>query len=89
MAAIFVLPLLLAPIYQHNRVKQTSMYLSGENTGDDESYYGAMGQMRQVELRNWYLTKICGEKRIIQIGRIACFAFLLSVFFLLLKDVII
>ncbi|MCL2884202.1 MAG: NADH-quinone oxidoreductase subunit L [Oscillospiraceae bacterium] len=88
MAAMFALPLLLSPLYRHNRVKQTSVYLSGENTGDDESYYGAMGQVKQVQLRNWYLTKLCGERRIMLIGILVSAAFLVIGFFLLVKGVI-
>jgi len=88
MAAIFVFPLLLAPIYQRNRVRETSVYLAGENTGDDESYYGAMGQVRHVELRNWYLTKLCGEKRIMLIGIIISLALLLIGLLILLRGVI-
>jgi ech hydrogenase subunit A len=59
---IFILPLILYPIYHKFSVKQTSLYLSGENTGDDESFYGGMGQVHRVELRNWYMQGIFGEE---------------------------
>jgi ech hydrogenase subunit A len=60
--AIFILPLILIPLYRHFKVKQTSVYLSGENTGDDESFYGSLGQTRKVELKNWYMQSVFGEK---------------------------
>ena len=61
MFALFLLPLLLMPLYRHFRVKDTTIYMSGENTGDNESYRGSAGTVRQVQLRNWYMSGIFGE----------------------------
>jgi ech hydrogenase subunit A len=59
---LFVLPLVLMPIYKRFSVKQTSLYMSGENTGDDESFYGSQGKVQKVELRNWYMNAFFGDE---------------------------
>jgi len=61
MGVLFMLPLLLIPIYRRNRIQRTSVYLSGLNTGDNQSFYGSMGKIHLVEHKNWYLQKFFGE----------------------------
>jgi ech hydrogenase subunit A len=38
--------------------------MGGENTGDNVSFYGAIGETRRVELRNWYMESYFGVKRL-------------------------
>ncbi len=59
---LFLMPIGLIPLYRKYRVKRTSVYLSGENTGDNESFHGSMGKDVKFELKNLYLNDIFGEK---------------------------
>jgi ech hydrogenase subunit A len=62
LSVLFVLPLLLIPIYKRNRARISSVYMSGQNTGDNKSFYGSMGQVKETVHRNWYMEKLFGEK---------------------------
>ena len=72
MCILFILPLFLIPLYRNYQVKPTSVYLSGENTGNNESFYGSMGEIRQIELRNWYMQRIAGDTVVSRISQIIC-----------------
>ncbi len=69
---LFILPIVLVPLYRHYKVKETSVYLSGQNTGDNESFYGSMGDVRQMELKNWYMEKYFGNHRVNQVALWLC-----------------
>lgn len=75
---LFLLPLIMIPLYRTYRVKPASSYLSGQNAGDNESFYGSMGEVRRLELRNWYLQSIISESKVQRVGQLAC-AVLLSI----------
>lgn len=62
LSLLFILPLLMGPLFRRQHLKQSHIYMGGQNTGDDESYYGSMGQIRSVELRNWYMKKQFGGR---------------------------
>ncbi|MCL2772421.1 MAG: NADH-quinone oxidoreductase subunit L [Oscillospiraceae bacterium] len=79
---LFIIPLILIPIYSKHRVKPTSVYLSGENTGDNVSFTGSMGQVRNVELRNWYMPALLKESRLLIIGYVSCAVIILGGFFI-------
>lgn len=57
---LFLIPLFLLP--NKNKHKRASVYLAGENQGDDVSFRGGLGAIQKVNFRNWYLTKFFGEK---------------------------
>ncbi len=38
--------------------------MAGENTGDNETFYGAMNEKRKMELSNWYMEDYFGPKRL-------------------------
>lgn len=59
---LFLAPTILIPLYKRHKVQSTSIYMAGENTGDNESFYGSMGQVRKAELRNWYMEDMFGDK---------------------------
>jgi len=84
---LFIIPLLLFPIYSKYRVKPTSVYLSGENTGDDLSYRGPMGKDNKVELKNWYMPSLLREGRLMAAGCVLCGMVLLSGFFMAMGGV--
>lgn len=64
MCLVFVIPLALIPIFRLWPAKQSLVYMAGENAGDDEclAAHGTELDGRRVELRNWYLSDIFGEK---------------------------
>lgn len=80
MCVLFILPVILIPFYRNHRVKSTSTYLAGENTGDDESFYGSMGEVRQLELRNWYMKDIVKESKYLHISYLICALLLVAGF---------
>jgi len=50
----------LIPLFK-NKGAKTSIYLAGENVGGEAAYHGALGQVREVELKNFYMKDIFGE----------------------------
>jgi len=64
MCILFLLGLVLTPIYRKRKVGKTSLYMAGENTGDNRSFYGSMGSVQEVESENWYLNNWFGEGRL-------------------------
>ena len=84
---LFVIPVILIPFYTKYRVRQSSMYLSGENTGDDTSFYGSMGQVRKVELRNWYFSSMLNEGKLLLAGYVVCTIIMLGGFFIAMGGV--
>ncbi len=86
---LFILPLILIPLYRKYTVKETSVYLSGENAGDDESYHGSMGVVQEVELRNWYMSEVIHENKAIIAGFILCSLILFVGFFVAIGGVFI
>jgi len=79
---LFIVPLVLIPYFTKHRVKPTSLYLSGVNTGDDMSFKGSMGQPRKFELRNWYMTAFLNETRFLQAGYVICAIIIIGGFFI-------
>jgi ech hydrogenase subunit A len=79
---LFILPIALMPYYSKHRVKTSTVYLSGENTGDDISFRGGMGQVRQLELRNWYMQALLHEGKLLAIGCVVCAMIILGGFFI-------
>ena len=58
---VFVIPLILRPIFKKHDVKSSLVYLSGENTGDNGHFYASRGQIHQIEMHNWYMEDLFGE----------------------------
>ncbi|MCL1839259.1 MAG: hypothetical protein FWG47_08150, partial [Propionibacteriaceae bacterium] len=81
LCALFIIPLILLPIFNKNRAKETSVYLAGANTGNDMSFVGSIGQEQKVELRNWYLPAYLHEKKLLTIGYVICSVVALGGFF--------
>ncbi len=63
LSMLIILPISFIPIYKNDRRRKVPIYMAGENTGDNETFYGAMGEVRKVELRNWYLEDYFGTKK--------------------------
>ena len=79
---LFILPVLLMPFYSKHSVKQSSVYLAGENTGDNISYRGSMRQTRKTELRNWYMPSLLHEGKLLFAGNIVSLVIMLGGFFI-------
>jgi ech hydrogenase subunit A len=61
---LLVIPISFIPIYKQDKRRIVPIYMAGENTGDNETFYGFAGEKRKVELSNWYLDSYFGPKRL-------------------------
>jgi ech hydrogenase subunit A len=64
LSMLIILPISFIPIYKNDTRRKVPIYMGGENTGDNENFYGFIGETRKVELRNWYMESYFGEKRL-------------------------
>ncbi|MEG1477931.1 MAG: hypothetical protein RSC20_00240, partial [Clostridiales bacterium] len=51
--------------------KIVSIYLSGENVGDDRTFRNSLKQPQQAQLKNWYMESYFGEHKMNLIGIIS------------------
>ena len=83
LSMLIILPVSFIPIYKSDKRRKVPIYMAGENTGDNETFYAAMGATRKVELRNWYVRKYFDVKiltlwsNIISVGLLIAGAILL------------
>lgn len=64
LSMLILLPISFIPFYKNDRRRTVSVYMGGENTGDNETFYGVMGDKRRIEMRNWYMDSYFGEKKL-------------------------
>jgi len=64
LSMLIILPISFIPVYKNDKRRRVPIYMAGENTGDNETFYGACGDKRQVELHNWYMDSYFGTKRL-------------------------
>ncbi|MDF2942495.1 MAG: hypothetical protein K0S01_1353 [Herbinix sp.] len=64
LSMFIILPISFIPIYKMNKRRRVPIYMAGENTGDNETFYGAAGVTQKLELRNWYMEGYFGVKRL-------------------------
>ncbi|MDF2485197.1 MAG: hypothetical protein K0R46_1365 [Herbinix sp.] len=64
LSMLVILPVSFIPIYKMNKRRRVPVYMAGENTGDNKTFYGAAGITRKLELRNWYMDSYFGVKRL-------------------------
>ncbi len=64
LSMLIILPISFIPIYKGDKRRRVPIYMAGENTGNNQSFYGSMGVTRKVELRNWYMEGYFGVKRL-------------------------
>ncbi len=64
LSMLLILPISFIPLYRKDKRRIVPVYMAGENTGDNETFYGSMGVERKVELRNWYLDSYFGRKKL-------------------------
>jgi len=61
---LIILPVSFIPIHKNDKRRIAPIYMAGENIGDNESFNGALGISRKVELRNWYMEDIFNNKKL-------------------------
>lgn len=64
LSMLIILPISFIPVYKNDKRRRVPIYMAGENTGDNETFYGACGTKQQVELHNWYMDSYFGAKRL-------------------------
>lgn len=77
---VAVIILLVIFFFGRTKKKIVPIYLSGVNEGDDLRFRGAMDTPRDFKLRNWYMEKYFGEKKMNIIGVVS--TSVLIIFFL-------
>lgn len=82
---IILLPILA---FGKSNKKLVHVYMAGENIGDDLSFRGAMGKPVKVSLRNWYMEKYFGEKKMLFAGSVFNSVVFVLVFAILLGGVL-
>ena len=70
LSMLILLPLSFISFYKKDKRRKIPIYMAGQNVGDNESFNGAIGAVRKVELRNWYMVRIFGNKKIVLWGNI-------------------
>jgi ech hydrogenase subunit A len=71
-----------------DRSTRVDVYMAGENAGDNETFHGALGKTREVELSNWYMRKPFGEGKLLTYGTILTVVFLAVMCSILMTKVI-
>lgn len=64
LSMLILLPISFIPIYKSDKRRIVPIYMAGENTGDNETFFGSIGTKRTVELRNWYVEKYFGVTKL-------------------------
>ncbi len=67
---LIVIPISFIPLYKQDKRRIVPIYMAGENTGDNESFYSAGGGTRQGELHNWYLKNYFGKEKLLFWGNL-------------------
>lgn len=63
-------------------------YLAGANVGDNTKFYGTMGQTKDLSLRNFYMEKYFGEKKLMLAGVIVSSGLIAIVFSIIVAVII-
>ena len=84
---LFIVPIVLMPIYSKYRVKMSSTYMAGENAGDNINFRGSFGKITKLELKNWYMPSLIREGRVLAAGCVCCLLIILVGFFVAMGGV--
>ena len=76
LAMVLILPLSFL-LLGGKSSKQVGVYMAGENTGDNVTFHGAMGQDRKEELANWYMGDLLNERKLMLAGGVLCAALII------------
>jgi hypothetical protein len=61
-------------------VRVVDAYLGGGNADSSLQFQGAGGEVKSMNMRNYYLTRAFGEQRLTLVGVIGCVALLFVMF---------
>jgi len=61
---ILLLPISFIPLHKKDKRRIVPIYMAGENTGDNETFYTAAGMTEKVELKNWYMEGYFGSAKL-------------------------
>ncbi|MGC4019366.1 MAG: proton-conducting transporter membrane subunit [Muricomes sp.] len=61
---LILVPLGIIPSNVRPKRRTTSIYMAGENAGDNENFIAATGVKRKSEMSNWYMEGIFGTKKL-------------------------
>ena len=89
LAMLLIIPVILIPYFRKYRTKRASTYLSGVNTGDNETFKGAMGQIRRYELRNRFIFPFLNERKFYIAACAVCATIIIGGFFFAMGGAII
>lgn len=64
LSMLLVIPISFIPLYKSDKRRIVPVYMAGENTGDNETFFGAAGEKRKMHLRNWYMEQYFGAKKL-------------------------
>jgi ech hydrogenase subunit A len=64
LSMLIILPISFIPLHKKDTRKIVPIYMAGENTGDNETFYGSIGTKRKVELSNWYMEEFFGSAKL-------------------------
>jgi ech hydrogenase subunit A len=59
-------------VFYNRKVHVMEAYLGGANAGSSTSFTGSMGEVREAGMRNYYLERYFGEKRLLVAGMVIC-----------------
>lgn len=76
LSMLILLPISFIPVYRNDKRRKVPIYMAGENTGDNETFYGAMGVKQKVEMRNWYMEEFFGADKLTFLSNVLCTAIL-------------
>jgi len=74
MMLVLLVVLPLSVLIPHRKHKHVTPYMGGRETTPDMHFSGSLGIQRQMELSNYYLESIFGEKKLKTLGIYLCTA---------------
>lgn len=88
LSMLLILPVSFIPLLKKDKRRLVPIYMSGENTGDNVTFYGALGGKRKVEFHNWYMAKTFGSKKLLYWSNILVMIILCAEIIFLVKGAI-
>lgn len=64
--AIFVVPMVNYFLTKNRKDKEIMIYMGGANTGDNMNFIDSMGESKELQVSNWYMTNWFGEDKLMK-----------------------
>lgn len=64
LSMLIVLPISFIPVIKKDKRRIAPVYMSGGNTGDNETFYSIGNDTQKVILRNWYIEEYFGSNKL-------------------------